>query len=225
MTDSGYQYCESCTCDHCSRKSSLKALDIKSVEKLPIVLEAVQLTAGNIKEVADWCGGTTECDKKYDNAVLIGTLEGTMRAVIGSWVIKGTEAEYWPVKESVFNNTYVVLVDSNQVGQYNSLYKYQDGFDSGYESGFSDGYIRSVTEYENETEQEHAVRGPWTDGYDTATKEYEEIIDGLEKQIELLKQINPPHNFNPYIYEWPPAPKYQYPFQITYTHKTRGMAK
>lgn len=44
-----------------------------------------------------------------DKAIDIKTLEGTMHANPGDWVITGPEGERWPVKREIFERTYKVL--------------------------------------------------------------------------------------------------------------------
>ena len=38
--------------------------------------------------------------------LLIGTLEGTMAAAPGDWVIKGVAGEFYPCKPDIFEATY-----------------------------------------------------------------------------------------------------------------------
>ncbi|KKL82692.1 hypothetical protein LCGC14_1982220 [marine sediment metagenome] len=78
--------------------------------KKPIVIEAIQWHGKNRVEVAKFVKGET---LKYTDALLlpsnymfIKTLEGTMRADIDDWIIKGVEDEYYPCKPSVFEATY-----------------------------------------------------------------------------------------------------------------------
>jgi len=40
--------------------------------------------------------------------LVVHTIEGRMRAVTGTWIAKGSEDEFWPIKASVFENTYEV---------------------------------------------------------------------------------------------------------------------
>lgn len=53
-------------------------------EKIPVVVEAYQT----------------------DEEVFIETLEGTMKANKGDWIIKGVKGELYPCKPDVFNMTY-----------------------------------------------------------------------------------------------------------------------
>ena len=48
--------------------------------------------------------------KDYDvgpgNSILIKTLEGTMRADMGDWIIRGVKNEVYPCKPDIFDATY-----------------------------------------------------------------------------------------------------------------------
>lgn len=76
-----------------------------------MVVEAVQLTAENVAELAGWCGGyhMVERDvfgKITDVWVDIKTLEGTMSARLGWWIIKGVKGEFYPCEPEIFAETY-----------------------------------------------------------------------------------------------------------------------
>lgn len=72
-------------------------------KKKPIPVEVVQFTAENKDDLRRFIG-----NKGYieDDDIVIGTLEGVVRASLGSYVVKGNEGEFWPVKESIFEKTY-----------------------------------------------------------------------------------------------------------------------
>jgi hypothetical protein len=76
-----------------------------SYRKKPVVVEARQFALStDATPIADWCGGrvlytATPC-------VLIGTLEGDMRAVVGDYVIKGVAGEFYPCRADIFQATY-----------------------------------------------------------------------------------------------------------------------
>ena len=79
--------------------------------KKPVVIEAERLTADNVRDVADWVHSHTYaadgCEvSTLPNAVLIQTLEGTMRADIGDYVIRGVQGEFYPCKPDIFDATY-----------------------------------------------------------------------------------------------------------------------
>lgn len=80
----------------------------KSFRKKPVVIEACQITLDNLEEVELWCDGSLRGIKlpRTHWELEINTLEGTMRATLGDWIIKGVEGEFYPCKPSVFETTY-----------------------------------------------------------------------------------------------------------------------
>ena len=71
--------------------------------KKPVVVEACQLCETNGIILAIWCGG--KCGENT-GCVFIPTLEGTMRADIGDWVIRGVKGEFYACKPDIFAATY-----------------------------------------------------------------------------------------------------------------------
>jgi hypothetical protein len=75
--------------------------------KLPVEIVAWQVTPRNAMQVAEWCGGRAYSPENVDLAFIdIVTLEGTMTAGLGDYVIKGVANEFYPCKASVFEQTY-----------------------------------------------------------------------------------------------------------------------
>ena len=74
--------------------------------KKPVVIEARQLTPVNYMEIAVWCGGIARI-----NTVEIPTLEGTMTASPGDWIIRGVQGEFYPIKPDIFAATYEEVTD------------------------------------------------------------------------------------------------------------------
>jgi hypothetical protein len=80
--------------------------------KKPVVIEAVQFTPNTGNDLAQWCGGRIASSAKPSDpsdvlyALLIPTLEGTMEASLGDWVIKGVQGEFYPCKPDIFEATY-----------------------------------------------------------------------------------------------------------------------
>ncbi len=86
--------------------------------KKPVEIEARQVpdprgseaVAQVFSDAAKWCGGeTTEC--AVDGwCILIETLEGTMKALPGDWIIKEPFAtddrQFYPCKPDIFAATY-----------------------------------------------------------------------------------------------------------------------
>jgi hypothetical protein len=87
--------------------------EVQRFRKKPVVIEAVQVTGENRREVAVWIRenggnsdgmcGDSECQECM---VRIFTLEGTMTASDGDWIIKGVNGEFYPCKPDIFEATY-----------------------------------------------------------------------------------------------------------------------
>jgi hypothetical protein len=76
--------------------------------KKPVVIEAMQNTVGNAATITDWIGREREGTLfTFDNPNFnIVTLEGTMVACRGDWIIKGVKGEFYPCKPDIFEATY-----------------------------------------------------------------------------------------------------------------------
>jgi hypothetical protein len=87
--------------------------------KKPVVIEAMQYTGENLREALDFTGKHPSWDKWFksfeeyatfvanDSHVFkIKTLEGTMAAEPGDWIIRGVNGEHYPCKPDIFEKTY-----------------------------------------------------------------------------------------------------------------------
>ena len=82
---------------------------IKKYRKKPVEIEAIRYIGDNIDEIENFIGTTLlySKDQKENGYVLgIPTLEGTMIASIGDYIIKGVKGEFYPCKSSIFKMTY-----------------------------------------------------------------------------------------------------------------------
>jgi hypothetical protein len=108
----------------------LLKLSQKKYKKKPIVIEAIEWTGKNLKSVIDFIGMHPSAKKwtwtEYESVVKdeglkIFTLEGTMMADIGDYIIKGVEGEYYPCKPNIFKATYEEVTENKlpriKVGQ------------------------------------------------------------------------------------------------------------
>lgn len=75
----------------------------KKYRKKPVIIEAVKYTGSNGYEVGWFVG---EADRNEDNQFLIHTLEGTMAADPGDYIIRGVQGEFYPCKPNIFEQTY-----------------------------------------------------------------------------------------------------------------------
>ncbi|WBL18500.1 hypothetical protein [Citricoccus sp. NR2] len=48
---------------------------------------------------------------KFDERLFIHTLEGTMTASLGDWIIRGVQGEFYPCKPDIFEATYEAVAD------------------------------------------------------------------------------------------------------------------
>lgn len=74
--------------------------------KKPVVIEAVQWTGENVKEIATFMGiESVPYDLNTHNLSIV-TLEGIMEASKGDYIIKGVQGEFYPCKLDIFAETY-----------------------------------------------------------------------------------------------------------------------
>lgn len=77
--------------------------------KKPVVIDAVQWD-GSVPThvlIEEWAGDGIMADgRESDIPIIIPTLEGDMRAVIGDWIIRGVQGEVYPCKPDIFAATY-----------------------------------------------------------------------------------------------------------------------
>ena len=79
--------------------------------KKPVVIEARQFTAdADFTDLVAWCGGRADEIPNINGlsypVIDILTLEGTMTARIGDWIIRGVNGEFYPCKPDIFEKTY-----------------------------------------------------------------------------------------------------------------------
>ena len=74
--------------------------------KKPVEIEAVKWNGRNFKEIEELQNKNEQQLQRYENEILIFTLEGTMKASLGDYIIKGVSGEIYPCKPDIFNLTY-----------------------------------------------------------------------------------------------------------------------
>ena len=98
---------------------------LNKYRKKPVVIDAIQLTDKNVRQVYEWVHDCvaikTNIDlHKWDDYVQlviakgmkIPTLEGKMVASINDYIIKGIQGEFYPIKADIFEATYEVVNES-----------------------------------------------------------------------------------------------------------------
>lgn len=73
--------------------------------KKPVVVEAMQYTGRNTRDILLW-SGMDSITEDLMGGIEIATLEGTMTASIGDYVIRGVRGEFYPCKPDIFVATY-----------------------------------------------------------------------------------------------------------------------
>lgn len=87
--------------------------------KIPVTIEARRLMWGaeSQKELMEWVRESSNglCSVSMcPDGLLINTLEGTMLAAFGDYVIRGVNGEFYPCKPDIFEKTYVHLAEEDQ---------------------------------------------------------------------------------------------------------------
>lgn len=81
-------------------------------KKKPVVIEAIQYT-GTLDNMAELCVFMGDDTYINDGKLEIETLEGTMTASKGDWIIKGVHGEFYPCKPDIFEKTYDNVTEGN----------------------------------------------------------------------------------------------------------------
>lgn len=78
-------------------------------KKKPVIIDAIQFD-GNKESmkriIIDLQMPHGSYEPKFDGTFRIKTLEGTMMAIPGDWIIKGVASEFYPCKDTIFKLTY-----------------------------------------------------------------------------------------------------------------------
>lgn len=81
---------------------------METFRKRPVEVEAVQWdgTAEGARPIIEWIGPAARHTDYTGPAILVQTLEGSMTARSGDWIIKGVKGEFYPCKPDIFAATY-----------------------------------------------------------------------------------------------------------------------
>jgi hypothetical protein len=72
-----------------------------------VEIEAIEWTGSNPQEVLSFAHGTGKMAP--DGSIFIDTLEGTMRASKGDFIIRGLKGEFYPCKPDIFAAKYEAI--------------------------------------------------------------------------------------------------------------------
>lgn len=85
------------------QKQAKRKMTMAKYKKKPVIIDAIQWTGENREEIRQFANNCVEC---LGNIVFIDTLEGTMQASVGDYIIRGVQGEYYPCKPDIFEETY-----------------------------------------------------------------------------------------------------------------------
>lgn len=98
---------------------------VAKYRKKPVVIEACQFNGVNIQEIQEFGQGKVKCDildtawevslRAPSVLVTIDTLEGTMTADKGDYIIKGVNGEFYPCKPDIFAKTYEEVIEDEEI--------------------------------------------------------------------------------------------------------------
>ena len=71
--------------------------------KKPVIVEALRWDGENVAEVEYFLHSD---DIRRLQPITIETLEGSMTAQVGDWIIRGVKGEFYPCKPDIFEATY-----------------------------------------------------------------------------------------------------------------------
>ena len=71
--------------------------------KKPVVIDALQWTGENREEMIEFVNNEAVVGIEW---IAIPTLEGTMRATVGDYIIRGVHGELYSCKPDIFAKTY-----------------------------------------------------------------------------------------------------------------------
>ena len=79
--------------------------------KKPVEIEAVEWTGDNLIEILDFSNACFSYERGGKRVLAISTLEGTMTASVGDYIIKGIQGEFYACKPDIFKLTYDLVTE------------------------------------------------------------------------------------------------------------------
>lgn len=79
---------------------------VKRYTKKPVTIEALQWTEDNLTDVLEFCESCFSYERFNKKILTISTLEGSMKASTGDYIIKGVKGEFYACKPDIFLLTY-----------------------------------------------------------------------------------------------------------------------
>lgn len=79
--------------------------------KKPVEIEALQWTGDNVAEILAFASSCFSYERNGKPILAVVTLEGTMTASPGDYIIKGIQGEFYACKPDIFALTYDLVTE------------------------------------------------------------------------------------------------------------------
>ena len=84
---------------------------LNKYQKRPVIITAIRFlpstTTEDIRNAFEWAETAVDPFTYKDGCIYIPTLEGTMKANQGDWIIRGIHDAFYPCKNAIFEATYL----------------------------------------------------------------------------------------------------------------------
>ncbi|MBF7023730.1 hypothetical protein [Staphylococcus kloosii] len=88
-------------------------MNVQKARKKPVEIEFIKFDGiDNAYDISEWAKGKIKykVSRKFNIGYMyIETLEGTMTAELGDYIIKGVHGEFYPCKPDIFHKTYEII--------------------------------------------------------------------------------------------------------------------
>lgn len=82
---------------------------VRRFVKKPVIIEAVHWLGNNVTTIMAFAGDKIAINP--DHTLTVHTLEGDMTGIVGDYIIKGVDGEFYPCKHDIFKKTYDEVVE------------------------------------------------------------------------------------------------------------------
>lgn len=86
-------------------------MTIIEAKKKPVIIQCIEWTGRNFEDIKKFCGSDKCSLEKLK--LIIPTLEGNHEAIVGDFIIKGVQGEFYPCKHNIFMQTYDIVKTIN----------------------------------------------------------------------------------------------------------------
>lgn len=94
---------------HLIKRKTISMNNVKNYVKKPIEIQALQYLTDNIGEVCAFIKDFPYRVVPTEQMIIISTLEGDHLVRHGDYVVRGAYGEYYPVKPTIFEETYQMV--------------------------------------------------------------------------------------------------------------------